>query len=106
MRAQQFFHDIAELRWTIFGHEASVTNWQVMVFEHFFGQIPIQDVPAAGFVRCMLLKVFGEQFRDLVSATTGLARDGDGEFSRRILWRWESWKDGTELGTDNRRTFI
>ena len=106
MRSEQFFHDIAKFRWTIFGHEAGVTNGQLVVFENFFGEIPIQDVPGTSLVRSMLLKIAGEQFCDFVRAATGLARDGDGEFRRRVLWRWKGGNDGTELGTDNRRTFI
>jgi hypothetical protein len=49
-----------------------------MLFENFFGEILIEDMPAAGFVRSMPLEVPGEQFCDFVSATTGLARDGNG----------------------------
>src|SRR6267154_2194422 len=106
MRSKQFFHDIAKFRWTIFRHEAGVTNGQLVVFENCFGEIPIQDVPGTSLVRSMLLKIAGEQFCDFVRAATGLARDGNGEFRRRVPWRWKGRKDRTELGTDNRRAFI
>ena len=106
MRSKQFFHDVAKFRKAIFRHELGITKGQLMVFENFFGQIAIQDVPGMSLVWSMLLEVFGQQFRDFVRATTGLARDGDGEFRRGALWRWKSGKDRTEMGTDDRRTFI